>query len=754
MSNNRLKFEGLWRRLFTTESDKPNRARLRRIILGTLCILILLTITGIYFEVNPAHLVANNVIVYALVNVNIILLVALILLVLRNLLKLYFERRQGRLGSKFRTKLVTAFVGLALAPSILLFVVASGLISRSIESWFNSEVEQTLKDSESVVSRTSHEREERLVHLATYLAQKINVSALNQKSSRDKLKKLLTEKLDELQLGGIQLFSTDLRRHLSVRSEKAPNRLLVNSLKSYVIELALNGENVIRHKRLPTGEALRVVKALKAGTAKKPILGLLVLSQHIPSDLAQKMREVVHKYREYQQLELFKDPLKVSYLITFLLITLIVIFSAIWGGFHLARGITEPIMALSEGTRAVAEGNLDIHVEREGDDEIAYLVDAFNAMTADLKRGKEHLEQSNAELEARRVYMERVMERIGGGVVSVDRRGRVTTINRSAERMLGVKAKDALESHYRHVFTPALIDPVRQLFRELAKTRVDRLESQRQVTVGGRLLTLLISLSVLTDRDGKELGMVFVFEDLTELLKVQRLAAWREVAQGIAHEIKNPLTPIQLSTQRLKKKYQERSPDFHEILEESTTVIINQVKGLMELVNEFSRFARMPEPRPRTCDLHDLIRETISLYSGHPKAIRFDTNFDPRMGPLNLDEEQMKRVFINLIENAIDAMPDEGGNLSIKTSQDDFRGSVKIEFSDDGPGISDVDRNKLFLPYFTTKRRGTGLGLAIVHRVIAEHNGTIEVRNNLPHGATFEIRLPMNGGATQTRLAV
>ena len=320
----------------------------------------------------------------------------------------------------------------------------------------------------------------------------------------------------------------------------------------------MGGKIVVEWQQVGSGRVVRAVSALKSGTEKDRKLGLLVVSRYLPNDLMKKIESVIGTYREYKQLEMFVDPLKVSYLITFLLITLLIIFSAIWFGFYLARGITEPIKALAEGTRAVSEGNLDIHIAREGDDEIGYLVDAFNAMTADLKRGKEWLEQSNTELESRRVYMERVLERIDAGVVSLDRRGRVTTINRAAEAMLGIQGADVLGSHYRQVFSPALIEPARELFREIARGRLDRLEAQRPVTVGGRLLTLLISVSVLTGLEGKEAGIVLVFENLTELVKAQKLAAWREVAQGIAHEIKNPLTPIQLSTQRLRKNTWKR----------------------------------------------------------------------------------------------------------------------------------------------------------------------------------------------------
>lgn len=733
--------------------SERTRRRIRRIVSGGFCIIILLTITGIYFEFNPTHLMANNVIVYAIVNLNIILLLALILLVLRNLLKLYFERRRGAIGTKFRTKLVTAFVGLALTPSILLFVVANGLINRSIESWFNSQVEGTLKDSQEVVKKVGRESENRILRLVSTLSRQINVSDLSRPADNFTLREFLEEKLHEHRLDALQVMSADQKSSLNVQNEDLPKGLLIRKQTSEQVDKAMSGKIVVERQRIGSGSVVRGVSSLRSGTGKERKLGLLVVSQYLPEDLTRRMEGVVGTYREYKQLEMFGDPLKVSYLITFLLITLLIIFSAIWFGFYLARGITEPIKALAEGTRSVSEGNLDIFVERGGDDEIGYLVDAFNTMTADLKSGKEWQEQTNAELESRRVYMERVLERIGAGVVSLDRRGQVTTLNRAAETMLGVRGDEALGSHYRVVFSPALIEPARELFREIARGSLDRLEAQRPVTVGGRLLTLLINVSVLTDHEGKEAGMVLVFEDLTELLKAQKLAAWREVAQGIAHEIKNPLTPIQLSTQRLRKKYLEKAPDFHSVFQECTSVIINQVKGLMELLNEFSNFARMPEPRPGVCHLHEVIQEAISLYSGHSRSLRFETEFDDRLGTIRADEEQLKRVFINLIDNAIDATTD-AGSLKIRTFCDDFQGKVKIEVTDDGPGISKEDRDRLFLPYFTTKRRGTGLGLAIVHRIIADHDGSIEVLDSIPRGATFEIHLPLNGEGIRARQPV
>jgi two-component system nitrogen regulation sensor histidine kinase NtrY len=276
----------------------------------------------------------------------------------------------------------------------------------------------------------------------------------------------------------------------------------------------------------------------------------------------------------------------------------------------------------------------------------------------------------------------------------------------------------------------------------MASSRRESIADQIQLSVGGRVLTLLVNISLLRDSDGRYLGMVLVFDDLTELIRAQKLAAWRDVAQGIAHEIKNPLTPIQLSAQRLRRKYREHSRDFDEVFDECTTTIITQVEGLKGLLDEFSTFARMPESNPTPTELHQLVEEVLHLYRGAHRDVEITASYDPAVTKVNLDGEQMKRALINLLENAIEAMHGKG-QVHIGTSLDARQQRVAVEVRDTGAGIPPQLRDKLFLPYFTTKKGGSGLGLAIVNRIVADHNGRISVRDNTPRGSIFVVELPV-----------
>ncbi len=738
----------------STVQDPTHRrkVRTRLVILVVISLLILLNIFAIYYQdFNPTYAIANNIVVYAVVNINVILLMILVLLVLRNLVKLYFERKGKVVGAKFRTKLVIAFVGLALVPSILLFIVASGLINRSIQGWFDGQVERALGQSQEVVERFYRQAEGQALSYAQLLARELDPADLKSPEGSLRLKGILDERRQELQAESIQVFTIDQREAVGSSGNNAPAEALRPELNSDLVAQLLAGQVVTQTRTTPQGDTVFAFAALASGEGKDRNLGILAVALFLPESLTTKMQSVSAGYREYKQLELLRNPITASYMISYLLITLLIVFSAIWIGFYLARGITDPIQSLVEGTRAVAEGNLDIRVEKRADDEIGLLVDAYNAMTQDLKRSKEEIERAqeglrhtNVELEGRRAYMETVLENIATGVVSLDRQGRVTTVNQSAGRILGIAAKQLPGRSYREAFDPTIVLPVRDLLKKMWQGGREYIEGQIRVMVNGRSLTLLVGMSLLRDHQGRGLGMVLVFENLTELIKAQKVAAWQEVAQGIAHEIKNPLTPIRLSAERLRKKYDENSVDLRAIVEECTNTIVKQVKGLMELVNEFSRFARMPEAHPRPCPLHAIINDSMALYRSHPSDIQIETDFDQRVDQVEVDEEQMKRVFINLIENAIEAMENRG-RIQIRTRRDDANGLIRIEVSDDGRGIPLEDRDRLFLPYFTTKGRGTGLGLAIVHRIVAEHHGAIEVKENLPKGTTFVIQLPANG---------
>jgi len=734
------------------EYTRKKRKRTRWIIFGILLLLIVLTSVEVYIQQSHVSTpIASNIAVLLLVNINIILLSVLVLIVGKNLVKLYLDRKWKIIGARFRTKLVLSFAVLTFVPSFLLFLVASGLLTNSINNWFNQQIENSLKGSLDVAEGYYAGSGKNILLYANMLNELFLEKNMVSKENLQYLKNTVLKKRVDYKVDGILVFDSNL--NLVAESIETPlKEKILNEKLTPLLQKALSGEDVseiilIDNKNLVVG-----VSPIKSGQqsaiSSQNIAGITVVSWFISKDMVNKIGNIVNAFEEYKQLKLLKYPIKLSYEITLLLITLLILFSAIWFGFYLAKGITVPIKELAEATKSVAEGNLDFKITAKANDEIGMLVESFNQMTSDLKEGKlaiekanEELKETNIELEQRKGYMETVLENIATGVISVDSHGKVSTINEAASKILNIQAKKVKGEPYKKAFDASYLDPVRAMIKVMNEARRESANGQIQIIVSGRLITLLVNVTALKNTEGKYLGMVIVFDDLTELIKAQKTAAWREVARGIAHEIKNPLTPIQLNTQRLKKKFKEGSSDFTEVFDESTDVIIQEVEGLKKLVDEFSKFARMPEPNPKPYKLHRIIDDTLSLYKDIRKGIKFLINYDSKIDIINVDHEQFKRVFINLIENSIDAV-NGNGIIEIDTSLTKDSKTVRIEVKDNGIGIPDENKDKLFLPYFSTKKKGSGLGLAIANRIVVDHSGIIRIEDNQPRGAKFIIELP------------
>jgi two-component system nitrogen regulation sensor histidine kinase NtrY len=410
--------------------------------------------------------------------------------------------------------------------------------------------------------------------------------------------------------------------------------------------------------------------------------------------------------------------------------------------------MTRPVQELVVATRAVADGNLGVRIESYAADEIGMLVQSFNRMTEDLRTKQQALNASNQELsrinqeiEQRRRYMEIVLRNVAAGVISVDKEGIITTINTSAEKLLSINPGSVLGKNFREVLHGPHLDIVKESLKDLVLSKQDTINRQVSLDIRGTRLTLHLHLTLLRDEAGDFMGTVLVLDDMTQLMKAQRMAAWREVARRIAHEIKNPLTPIQLSAQRLRKRYLSRFSDDEKVFDECTDMIIKSVDELKTLVNEFSNFARMPAIQPEPNDINSLIRETLTLYQEAHRGVRLSFIPDERMPQLKIDRDQVKRVIINILENAVAAMA-ERGRIEISSSFDPELKMASFTIADDGPGIPPEDKPRLFEPYFSTKKTGTGLGLAIVSSVVSDHNGFVRVRDNEPQGACFIVELP------------
>src|SRR5499426_4641408 len=697
----------------------------------------------------PELPVASNIVIFALFNLNLIVFLLLVLLLFRNLAKVWLERRHNVIGARFRAKLVLAFLVLSVAPAGLIFVIASNFINKSIEGWFKPQVERPLDQALSVAQTYYGNLERTAIRHGQHIGRVIDRDNLLAEERREQLAAFLVEQQDLLGISTVTVLNGTGQELVHVK-DPILGDLPTRDLSESQLRRGLAGQEVTTVRELASGDLIEAVTPIwSTRGGPRQVVGAVVVGSHVTERLEQKVRGISTAFREYKQLKLLKNPIKGIYILLFLLMTLIVVFSFTWFALYLARGITGPIEQLAEGTREIAAGNLAYKVEAHGDDEIGVLVNSFNRMTDDLGRSKRQLEEAyldlsdkHTELEDRRVYIETVLEAITTGVVSFDPLGRLTTINRAAARMLGVNESTAVGRFLEDVLAgPELRAVVAQVHRT-RRPRAASTELEFQLRRGGATLSLLASATALRGPDGEYTGAVVVLDDLTELLKAQRVAAWREVAQRIAHEIKNPLTPIQLSAQRLRRRL-ARTPGEERLVLECTETIIHEVEGLKHLVDEFSRFARMPVLTPRPTDVRQLIDGVATLYRESHPALSITTRHADDLPLLDVDPDHIKRAVLNLVDNAVEAIGDSGV-VRVETVHVAQTGHVRIIVADNGPGISPEDRERLFLPYFSTKVSGMGLGLPIVHEIVTEHGGTIRVEDNEPTGTRFVMELPVS----------
>jgi two-component system nitrogen regulation sensor histidine kinase NtrY len=738
-------------------TSKSNKHSMRPVWITAVCLAASLTVTSIiFYQPVETSLLPSNIWLLTLVNINVILVVVLLLLLSRNVAKLYFERRHKLLGAGFRAKLVAAFVGLTLIPTFLLFIIASGLISSSIENWFGIQVEQSLKSSLDIARGYYESTKTRAANVGRVVGRESVKESPDPSAQQRMLNRLLAGPTAGLGVTSISLYTRAgvlvartasgerAGRHPAKgKASRHPDTALLGQLLS---EAAQNREADATFSD-EGGDLLRVAIPIRGARPNAP--AVVIVDSLLPSQVTGKLDNISRAMEDYNQLKAFKTPIKSAYVMLFLAVTLLIVFSATWFGFYIARGITGPIQKLLDGTRAVAAGDLAVRVEAESTDELRELVDSFNTMTNDLRMSKSSLEavnrslrRSNIELEQRRTYIETVLETIGAGVIATDPEGRITTFNRSAEMILQSSADSVKGRSYDDAFKQFGLATLADDLHRLIVQNGDTIERELSAEIGGFAITLRFSIALLRGHERQFMGAVLVFDDLSELLKAQKLAAWQEVARRIAHEIKNPLTPILLATERLRKKFTQHPDEFARIFEESTRIVIDEVNTLKTMVDEFSNFARMPAPSLRLCDLHALLQEVVFLYHSAHKDLDLTAQFADGLPPLMLDPAQMKQVFINLFENAVAAMNGRG-RLWIATRYTPGQPDVQIRVDDEGTGIAPEDLNKLFLPYFSKSRGGTGLGLAIVHRIITDHNGQISVQPNRPTGTTITITLPV-----------
>jgi two-component system nitrogen regulation sensor histidine kinase NtrY len=717
---------------------------------------ILMVIAGIAFavfavletrlpELGNSGSQAGNIIFFLLINLNLILLILLIFLVSRNFVKLLFERRRGILGSRLRTRLVLAFVSLALFPTLLLFFVAEGLLTRAIDNWFSQRVENALTGSLEVAHRYYQQAGENALHHATELARELERRRLLEPGRGTHLDSFAEGMRAELNLAGVRVYVGKEAEAVAIRPGPAVRKARVSPVD---LDLIISeGRSFVRTQKARPGDVVR--SGVPVRDAEGRVLGAVVVESLVPASVARAARRTARSHEEYRQLSVLKQPIRGGYTLTFLLITLVVLFSGSWFGFYFAKRITVPIQRLGEGMREVAHGNWKHRAAAGGDEEIATLVDSFNQMTSEL-------EMIHSALEERRRYIENVLANVAAGVVSVDEDGRIATVNPAAGAMLGVEPDDARGRPWAEVFERPELRAVRDLMRRMTEENRPRIEQQIQLAAGARSLTAWVTGTTLADDSGRPKGVMLFLEDVTQLLRVERMEAWREVARRIAHEIKNPLTPIQLSAQRLRKRYAARLTESEDsLLDECTRTIIAQVEQLKRLVNEFSTFARLPSVEVAPQDLNAVVEDALVLFREGHREIRFQLDTDPALPLVDIDADAVKRMIINLLDNAVAACREVEGEarIELRTSYEPRLELVRLEVADNGIGMTPEVKARALEPYYSTKKDGTGLGLAIVASIASDHHAYLRMRDNEPRGTRWVIEFPARGAAALRKAA-
>lgn len=724
------------------ERRKRNRERVL-IVVTIIAIAVLSFLESYLSHRGDTPPISNSVLIFGLININIILIILLIFLIIRNVVKLIFERRRGIIGSKLRTKLVAAFVSLSLIPTVILFFVAINFLSSSIDNWFSLVMGDALNKTVEIAQIYYDQTAERAKYSASQLSADITENHLYESGRVQYLKTLLEKKQKNSKLGMIEICFDNREENFVLRDPDHPN-VSPEPFSPEIIENIFEGKEVSMVQSLGNGEIVKGLAPVYSSLTPKEVIGFVAVTYYIPPNLIEKISFISKTSEQYRQLNLLKNPIKLSYTVTLSIVTLLIVFSATWFGLFLAKGITVPIQDLAEATHKIARGDLDHQFNITADDEIGVLVDSFNRMTKDLKISKEKLEQANRDLEQRGKYMEAILKNVSTGVISVDENRVITTINRAAERMLDIKTGKVINRPYNDVLMPEHMILVDELLKEMQEKKKGFIEKQIELTLKNKVLTVLMTTTVIKDDYGNDMGMVIVFEDITQLQKAERAAAWREVARRMAHEIKNPLTPVQLSAQRLQKRYGDKLGDDGAVFRECTETIIDQVESLKRMVNEFSQYARMPITKPAMNDLNSVVTNSIALFQEAHKDVRFDVEQDAAIPKLKFDSEQINRVMVNLLDNAVAAVLHGDGQIRVSTSYDDIHQKAVVEVADNGSGVPASYKMKMFEPYFSTKRSGTGLGLAIVSSIISDHHGQISVKDNTPKGTVVTFELPVS----------
>ncbi len=718
---------------------QKRRKELSIVFLLALIFLVLTAIELKLFGISQTLPFAHSIFFLGLVNFNIILFLLLFFLIFRNVVKIFSERQTGSSGRTLKGRLIAAFVAFSFVPTALMFLVSVFYINNSFDKWFSQKMAGVLKSSLEVTNAYYLSAKRKNYHFAERVADELS------RTSSSGWGRRLADLRARYSLDSVEYYPSLFgQRVVSVSPDEALPEIPPLSLE--LLERGIDDRNEASTiHQFENGNLVRVIYPV--GDSRRQ--GAVVVSTFIPLSLIAKMDDIAAAYEDFRDVNPLEYPIKSIYLIILVLMTLTIMLGATWFGFYLARQLSVPLEELGQAAQRVANHDYSLVKLTSGAREINELVTHFNQMTVKLESSEREVREANtnlrqtlSRLDEHTRYIEVVLSTVSTGVISVDPEGHITMVNRHASKLLKTRPERLLGQHISKVLASEYYQILEKMIEQMRSHRAESIQREVRVQIGERSVPMQMTLSILTDDQQTELGKVLVFDDLSAVLGAQRAAAWTEVARRIAHEIKNPLTPIKLSAERLEKKFgaQIRDEAFHECVRR----IVDQVDSLKNLVNEFNQFARLPKSNPTLADLNQVIHDTLVLFQNSENAVKVDFQADENLPVFSFDPDQIRRIINNLIDNALAAVNEQpNGRVMVRTQYNGVLKIARIEVQDNGPGIPSRMRESIFEPYVTTKQHGTGLGLAIVKRMVEDHNGFIRAFSDGASETKFVIELPV-----------
>ena len=711
-----------------------NRRNRIIILLGFAVLLVLIIF---WFAINESIslsplIIGDTVILFSILVFILILFLITFLILGRNIVKLILERKKKIIGAHFKSKLVMFFVGFSIIPAILLFLFAAGIISKSIEQWYKGPVKSVMKGAENIKTAIFDEYRETTLHFSNRILTTIVQRNLFKPELRQELNRLLIQKMKEYGLDLISLYINN-KEEITILNPEIPLYEYKNIPDNLILKGIINGE-IFRSDKLGTGEILRGGKSI----TYNGISILVVSGKYLYEKRFAPLRKIIYSLRRYKQLEHLKNPIKITYISIFLLITLLIIFSASWLGIHLAKEITIPVEKLVSATEEISKGKLNVYIDYESSDEFGFLIESFNKMVREINNTREIAEKQKAEMKKGKEFQESILHNIRAGIIVLDDQENVLELNSTAKDLL--KIGETKSTKGKNIFSLIKDEAFIEIFEKILRVkRMGLRYNEFQTTVSserGLKREIAIKITYLKEIDKGAGELIVVLDDLTDIIRAKRLSDWKMIAEKVAHELKNPLTPVQLSAQRIIKNIEKDDKSFKKIAKESAVSILSEVSGIKNLLDNFMAFARMPDPKFKPTNLNSLIEETVSVFREVNNKIEVEMELSPNLPDILLDPQQIKRVIVNLLNNASEAM-NGTGKIKITTRLEGEK--IIVEFSDTGPGIPKEIQDSIFTPYFSTKEKGTGLGLSIIQQIINEHKGELYLDKTYKKGAKFVV---------------